>query len=143
MTHLRKKLAGAAVATMALTSSALAGGFQRGMADTDILYEPGTFSMRNGMTYVDPQRGFDTINGKSGDFGDYTQDYLIPSFAAGFGGDLFGCAGTYTKSFAAEADYTGSPGGALPAQGSDVIDNVARHANESRRRAERLPDRKA
>ena len=121
MTHLRKKLAGAAVATMALTSTALAGGYQRGMADTDILYEPGTFSMRYGMTYVDPERGFDSIDGQSGDFGDYTQAYQIPSFAAGFGGDLFGCAGTYTKSFAAEADYSGSPGGALPAQRSDTM----------------------
>ncbi|WP_232845631.1 long-chain fatty acid transporter [Aurantimonas marina] len=99
---------------MALTTTALAGGFQRGTADTDILYESGPVSMRTSLIYVNPMRGFDSINGQSGDFGDYTQAYNIPTYAIGFGGENFGCAGTYIISFAAESDYTGSPGGALP-----------------------------
>ncbi|WP_102958245.1 outer membrane protein transport protein [Mangrovicella endophytica] len=114
MVALKRLLAGS-LATTVLTSSAFAGGFQRGTADTDILYERGGFSMRTGITYVDPQRGFDSVNGVSGDFGDYTGDYIIPSYAFGFGNDLLGCAGTYTISFAADGDYASLPGGAVPA----------------------------
>ncbi|WP_188851406.1 long-chain fatty acid transporter [Aureimonas glaciei] len=113
-------LAGGALALMA-ASSAQAGGFQRGSADTDILFEKGTFSMRYGLTYVDPQRGFTSINGQGGDFGDYTGAYQIPSVTVAFGGDDFSCAGSYVESFAAEADYTGSPGGALPQQASSFV----------------------
>ncbi|MEF2550032.1 long-chain fatty acid transporter [Aurantimonas sp. A2-1-M11] len=106
---------GASLASAALGSSALAGGFQRGTADTDILYEAGTASMRFGMTYVNPQRGFESIDGQSGDFSTYTQDYAIPSLAFAINSEMAGCAGTYTISFAAESDYRGSPGDALPA----------------------------
>ena len=106
---------GASLASAALSTSALAGGFQRGTADTDILFEQGTAVMRTGVTYVNPQRGFESINGQSGNFGTYTQDYLIPSLAFGINSEMAGCAGTYVISFAAESDYTGAPGGALPA----------------------------
>lgn len=114
MTKFRNLIACASIASVALTTTALAGGFQRGTADTDILYESGPFSMRTGLIYVNPMRGFDSINGQSGDFGDYAQAYNIPTYAVGFGGENFGCAGTYIISFAADSDYTGSPGGALP-----------------------------
>ena len=106
---------GASLASAALSTSALAGGFQRGTADTDILFEQGTAVMRTGVTYVNPQRGFESINGQSGNFGTYTQNYLIPSLAFGINSEMAGCAGTYVISFAAESDYTGAPGGALPA----------------------------
>jgi len=115
MTKIRNLIACASIASVALTTTALAGGFQRGTADTDILYESGPFSMRTGLIYVNPMRGFESINGQSGDFGDYAQAYNIPTYAVGFGGENFGCAGTYIISFAADSDYTGSPGGALPA----------------------------
>ncbi|MBO0902258.1 long-chain fatty acid transporter [Jiella sonneratiae] len=116
----RKIIAAAAVLAAAQSTTALAGGFQRGTADTDILFEPGTVNMRAGMTYVDPQRGFTSINGQSGDFGDYTGDYTIPTYSISLGNDTVGCAGTATESFAAESDYSGSPGGALPAQVSSL-----------------------
>ncbi len=120
MTNFRDLIACASIASVALTTTAMAGGFQRGTADTDILYESGQFSMRTGVIYVNPMRGFDSINGQSGDFDDYTGDYNIPSYAVGFGGEAFGCAGTYTESFAADGDYRGSPGGALPLQAADT-----------------------
>nr|WP_255616823.1 long-chain fatty acid transporter [Aurantimonas sp. VKM B-3413] len=101
-------------------SQAFAGGFQRGTADTDILFDPGTVSVRAGETFISPQRGFESINGRSGDFSDYTGDYVIPSLSFYLGGDPFGCAGTYTESFAGEADYGGVPGGALPSQVSST-----------------------
>lgn len=120
MSHFRMIMSGATIATIALSSTALAGGFQRGTADTDILYEPGTFSMRSGVTYISPQRGFESVNGVGGDFGDYTGNYIIPSYSIGFGGDMFGCAGTYTESFAANADYTDTLDGSLPRQVSST-----------------------
>ena len=120
MSKLRTILLGTTIASLALSSAAFAGGFSRGTADTDILYEPGTFSMRAGLTYVDPERGFQTINGASAGDSTYTGTYQIPSVAVGFGSELFGCAGTYTEPFAAEGDYTGVPGGALPQQVSST-----------------------
>ncbi|BDA84338.1 long-chain fatty acid transporter [Aureimonas sp. SA4125] len=112
-------LAGTAFALLS-ASSAQAGGFQRGTADTDILFEKGTFSSRFGYTYVNPNRGFSSINGVEGDYGNYTGIYNIPSAAVAFGNEDFGCAGTYTIPFAAEADYDGSPGGSLPRQVSST-----------------------
>lgn len=113
MRTLTKLAAGTAlVLTMAATANA--GGFQRGTADTDILFERGSFSTRTGLTYVNPNRGFTSVNGVSVDGGDYTGNYQIPSASVMFGGDAFACAGHYTESFAAEADYRGLPGAALP-----------------------------
>lgn len=104
------------VATLLASSSAMAGGFQRGAADTDILYEKGPFSSRWGMTYVNPNRGFSSVNGVEADHGTYTGIYTIPSLAVAFGNDDLACAGTYTIPFAAESDYDESPTGALPRQ---------------------------
>ncbi len=108
------KLAAGTALVLALTATAHAGGFQRGTADTDILFENGNFSSRAGLTYVNPNRGFTSVNGVSVDGGDYTGNYQIPSASVMFGGEAFACAGHYTESFAAEADYRGLPGGALP-----------------------------
>jgi len=99
----------------------LAGGFQRGTADTDILYDPGTVAIRTSYIYVDPRRNFTSVEGRGGAFEDYTGDYTIPSLAFYVGGDPFGCAGTYTESFAAEADYSGTLDGALPSQVSSTL----------------------
>ena len=116
----RKSLSIAAVFAAATCSSALAGGFQRGTADTDILFEPGTVNTRASMTYIDPQRGFTSVNGVDVDGGDYTGDYTIPNYSISLGNDVFGCAGTATESFAGESDYSGLPGGALPQQVSST-----------------------
>ncbi|MEX6507730.1 long-chain fatty acid transporter [Jiella sp. M17.18] len=120
MRSITKIAIAAALAPLVLPSVASAGGFQRGMPDTDILFEPGTVNMKAGMTYVDPQRGFTSIAGQSGNFSNYTGDYAIPNFAISLGNDVAGCAGTATQSFGAEADYSGSPGGALPMQVSST-----------------------
>ncbi|NDW06568.1 long-chain fatty acid transporter [Jiella sp. 40Bstr34] len=116
----RKSISVALVLAAACSTTAFAGGFQRGTADTDILFEPGTMNTRVSLTYVDPQRGLTSINGQDGDFGDYTGDYLIPNYSVSFGNEVFGCAGTATESFAANADYSGAPGGALPSQVSST-----------------------
>ncbi|MDY8109799.1 long-chain fatty acid transporter [Fulvimarina sp. 2208YS6-2-32] len=120
MNSLSKTVLGGAMIATLMASSALAAGFQRGTPDTDVLFEPGTTSLRWGLTYVDPQRGFDSIEGQSGNYDDYVQEYTIPSMSLSFGGENLACSVHYTKSFAAEADYTGSPGGALPLQVSST-----------------------
>ncbi|MBO0662784.1 outer membrane protein transport protein [Jiella sp. MQZ9-1] len=116
----RKRISIAALVVALSGSSALAGGFQRGTADTDILFEPGTVNSRASITYIDPQRGFTSLNGVDGDYSTYTGDYGIPSYAVAVGNDMIGCAGTATEPFAANADYSGLPGGALPAQVSST-----------------------
>lgn len=118
-------LAGSAMALIAVSSAAMAGGFQRGAADTDILFEPGTFSMRSGVTFVNPNRGFDSINGEDGDFNDYTGDYTIPSHAFAFGNESFSCAGTYTESFAAEATYDSGLPQQVSASVNPVFDTIS------------------
>lgn len=108
-------------AALAFVAQAQAGGFSRGTADTDILFEEGNFNMRTGMTFVAPRRGFDTVTAprttpppsslvqgqkyKSTD-GDYTQSYVIPSAAVKFNiTDDLRCAGTYTQPFGADSKY--------------------------------------
>ena len=80
-----EKMIGAAlVASLAAASVAHAGGFARGTADTDILYEDGNFAARAGVAYTMPQRGYETINGESTNDGDYLDSYAVPSAAAFF-----------------------------------------------------------
>ncbi|MBP1849846.1 OmpP1/FadL family transporter [Rhizobium halophytocola] len=90
----------------ALAGAAQAGGFSRGEADTDILFEDGTMAGRAVVTYVSPQRGYDTISGVDGTDDDFTGNFAIPSVAAKFRfSDNFSCALTYTQPFGAKSEY--------------------------------------
>ncbi|MCM2472181.1 long-chain fatty acid transporter [Rhizobium sp. CG5] len=90
----------------AVVTSVQAGGFSRGDADTDILYEDGTVVLRGGYVYVMPDRGYDTVNGASGTDDAFTDNYGIPSFAAKFRvSENFSCAATYTQPFGADSTY--------------------------------------
>lgn len=89
-----------------LASAANAGGFSRGNADTDILYEDGNFAMRAGVTYVAPQRGYTTINGVAATDPKFTQSYAVPSGAIKLNlTDYARCAGTYTQVYGANTRY--------------------------------------
>lgn len=124
-------LASAALFVAAGTGAASAAGFQRGIADTDILYEPGMFSARFGLTYVSPERGFSSVEGVSGDYGQYTGSYRLPSPSIKFGNGPFACAGTYIESFAADADYSSLPGGAQPASATgSAVQSLRFDSNE-------------
>lgn len=82
-THL-KSLIAAGIAATALVGSAQAGGFSRGNADTDILFEQGNVSLRMGATFVSPERKY-TKNPVAGLVGtDYAESYVVPSVAAKF-----------------------------------------------------------
>ena len=98
----------ASVALAALASTAEAGGYSRGEADTDILFESGDFIFRAGATYVSPRRTFKTTGagGAANNDGVYTNDYWVPSVAAKIGvSENFACALTYTQPFGADASY--------------------------------------
>lgn len=107
-------------AALAFVAQAQAGGFSRGTADTDILFEDANFNMRTGVAFVMPRRGFATLTAppaagavgltpgkryKSTD-DDYTQNYIIPSMAVKFNiAEDLRCAGTYTQPFGADSVY--------------------------------------
>lgn len=99
-------------ATLAAVSVASAGGFARGTADTDIIFEEGNFNMRAGVTLVSPQRGYETITSPllggtvNTSDSDHVDGYAVPSSAVKFNlTDDLRCAGTYTQSFGAGAEY--------------------------------------
>lgn len=100
----------AAVAVGAVTSAAHAGGFSRGDADTEILYEDGWFAARGGVTFIVPKRGYETITGpngtEAGTDADFSQNFGIPSIAMKARvSEAFSCALTYTQPFGAKTAY--------------------------------------
>jgi long-chain fatty acid transport protein len=107
MTTLRiKALLGAGCMSLAMIGSANAGGFSRGSADTDILFEQGNFNMRSSVTYVTPTRKFNK-NGNPKLVGtDYAEDYVIPSAAVKFNlTENLRCAGTLVNNNGGNAKY--------------------------------------
>jgi long-chain fatty acid transport protein len=108
--HVTALLAGCT--TLVAVGQAGAGGFSRGVADTDIIFEEGNFNMRASVTVVMPRRGYETLTVPGTSIsvpatdGDYTQTYAIPSTAIKFNvmEDLR-CAGTYTQPFGADSEY--------------------------------------
>jgi long-chain fatty acid transport protein len=101
-----KMLLGTAFLSLTMGGAAWAGGFSRGTADTDILYEDGNFNMRSGVTYVSPHREF-TKNPNPKLVGtNYTEDYAIPSAAIKFNlADNLRCAGTYVQNNGGSTKY--------------------------------------
>ncbi|SMC64486.1 outer membrane protein transport protein [Rhizobium sp. RU36D] len=99
----------AAIGVAALASTANAGGFSRGEADTDILYEKDAFILRAGGVYVMPDRAYETTAGRASTDGDFIDNYWIPSVAAKVKiSDRLACAFTYTQAFGADATYGAS-----------------------------------
>lgn len=85
-------------ATM-LVTAATAGGFSRGTADTDILFEEGNFNMRAGVTVVSPTRKYTAVapTNLNAVGTDYADTYAVPSASIKFNvTDSFRCAGTLT-----------------------------------------------
>jgi long-chain fatty acid transport protein len=92
--------------SLASVTNAFAGGFERGTADTDILYENGQFNFRSGVTYVNPNRKFgnNPVPGLRGT--EFSREYYVPSvaFKANIVDELR-CAATYTRAYAADSEY--------------------------------------
>lgn len=95
-------------AVLLSVATAQAGGFSRGTADTDILFEPGNFAARAGVTYVSPSRKYNKAPNSDLVGTNHFQGYVIPSVAAKYRmSDNFSCAGTYTTPFGASGKYAG------------------------------------
>jgi long-chain fatty acid transport protein len=104
------KLVSAVLAVSAASiSMAQAGGFGRGTADTDILYEEGNFDMRAGVTIVSPSRKFTKALAPLGGSlvgTDYTGTYVIPSAAIKMNvTDDMRCAGSFVNSNGGNTEY--------------------------------------
>lgn len=101
-----KGLLAAGCFSVALVGVAQAGGFSRGTADTDLLFEDGNFNMRAGVTYVAPTREFSKNPNPALVGTSYTDDYIIPSAAIKFNlSDNFRCAGTMVDNNGGSATY--------------------------------------
>ncbi|MCT7375319.1 outer membrane protein transport protein [Chelativorans salis] len=100
-----------ALGVVLIAASAQAGGFSRGTADTDILYEDGNFNFRAGATVVVPSHEFTSAPVGSPDPAalvgtDYLDTYVIPSAAVKFMiTENLSCAGTFTQPFGASTSY--------------------------------------
>jgi long-chain fatty acid transport protein len=95
------KLASAAFAVTVAATAANAGGFSRGTADTELLYEDGNFNLRAGVTYVSPSRKYSSVP-LTPEFAGYDpyDAYAIPSAAVKLNlTDDFRCAGTFTQPY--------------------------------------------
>jgi long-chain fatty acid transport protein len=107
-----KALLGAGCFSLALIGSVHAGGFSRGTADTDIIFEDGNFNMRTSVTYVAPTRKY-SVNGLNPYLVgvNYADSYAIPSAAVKFKlTDNLSCAGTMTESYGGDASWPSSSG---------------------------------
>jgi long-chain fatty acid transport protein len=98
-----------ALALLATVSTANAGGFSRGTADTDILYEDGNFNLRAGVTYVKPTRkitkGFAPLGGSLVGT-NYTDAYIIPSAAVKINlSDDARCATTLSQPYGGSTSF--------------------------------------
>lgn len=107
MSHRFLKLGvAAALGASLLAGTAAAGGFSRGDANTDILYQDGTANINAGFIYVNPNRKYDTISGATGTDGKFSDDFWIPNVAvAARPVDMFGCGLSYTQSFGGSITY--------------------------------------
>lgn len=97
-------LSGATALSLLAMAAANAGGFSRGTADTDILFEQGNFNVRTSVTVVSPERKIKS--GPSNIGHDYADTYVMPSLAAKFRiSDNLSCAGTIAQAFGAASSY--------------------------------------
>lgn len=88
--------------------AAQAGGFARGNADTDILFEQGNFDVRAGFTYVTPTRKFNAHGDPALVGHNYTSSYTVPSVAVKAKlADQLACAGTYVQVHGGDTSYEG------------------------------------
>jgi long-chain fatty acid transport protein len=86
---------------------AMAGGFSRGEADTDLLYEDGSVSFSSSAVYVSPSRSYSSLMGSSVKEDAYSNDFWIPSAAmAAHLGPNVSCELSYTQPFGASATYS-------------------------------------
>lgn len=96
-----------AMALFSAAAPALAGGFSRGEANTDILFNDSRFSAASELIYVSPSRDYSELMGQPVDDKPYSDAFFVPSLAIGAKiGDNLSCALTYTQPFGGSATYS-------------------------------------
>ncbi|WP_107676466.1 OmpP1/FadL family transporter [Agrobacterium sp. LAD9] len=86
---------------------AWAGGFSRGEANTDVLFDDSRFSSEASVVYVSPSRNYTTLMGQSVDDKSYSDSFAIPSLSIGARiSDNLGCELTVTQPFGGAATYS-------------------------------------
>lgn len=107
-------LVGCLLGAALVATDAYGGGFARGTADTDILFEPGQFNFRAGVNVVTPSQEISASTNSALVGTNYLGTYVIPSAAVKFAiTENFACAGTFTQPFGATSEYEspyGAPG---------------------------------
>jgi len=104
------RLAYSVIGLAFMVGGAHAGGFSRGTADTDILFEEGNFNFRAGALIAVPHQEYRSAPLRAPDPGlvgeNYLDTYVIPSAAVKFSiSDNLACAGTYTDSNGASSSF--------------------------------------
>ncbi|MDZ7602186.1 MAG: outer membrane protein transport protein [Hoeflea sp.] len=105
-------------ASVALTSSAIAGGFNRGSANLDGLFSD-SLGVYSGVTYVAPGRSYSRVTGVrvvGGAAGAFTQgevefgDSFVVPYASAGGQivDNVACVGSYSQPYGADSTYSGA-----------------------------------
>jgi long-chain fatty acid transport protein len=95
-----------AVSLLATISAANAGGFSRGTADTDIIFEEGNFNLRAGVTIVSPTRKYTQSLNPALIGTSYTDAYVLPSSALKLNiTDDMRCATTMAQTFGGDTSY--------------------------------------
>ena len=103
---LLKAVVWAGLLTVGMASAAGAGGFSRGTAPTDLLYEDGNFNMRFDARAVIPHQTFKTSANPALVGTSFYDEYLIPSVGIKFNiSDNFRCVGTYTQNTGSDVTY--------------------------------------
>ncbi len=103
MTSTFLKISVSALALSVMAGSALAGGFSRGTADTDILFEKGNVAVRMGVAVVAPTQDIVFLGAN---IGSSLQTYYVPNFGAKIQiTDAAACAATYTTPFGGSSDF--------------------------------------
>jgi len=83
------------------------GGFFRGEANTDILFDDGRFTSEASVVYVAPSRNYTTLIGQAVSDKSYSDSFVIPSLAIGARiSDNLSCELTYTQPFGGSATYS-------------------------------------
>ena len=103
---LLKTVAWAGLLAAGMVNAAFAGGFSRGTAATDLLYEDGNFNMRFDARVVVPHQTFSANVNPALVGTSFYETYIIPSAAVKFNiSDNLRCAGTYTQNTGSDVEY--------------------------------------
>ena len=95
-----------ALALLASVGFANAGGFSRGAADTDLLFEEGNFNLRTGVTFVNPTREYTSHTNPALVGTNYAESFALFSGAVKLNiTDDLRCTATMAEVYGGDAEF--------------------------------------